>query len=694
MLKNLYAKEGPCDRASDISVSHLALDSALAAAHGLAAATEIEIARVKSEFEELETGEDAIKFFTKYRTEGGPATAANIWMVHCNRPSKQDMPITSRDLAKSRVELIIGPYDLVVVPKERVHAEYFTISANGVVHFQPGQSSECTPLAEWMRQSLMFRVLRSMSFFRLFGHQKGFAQWKCAARYESFVRRRSLFVRKCYLAKPIFVSSIMEARRLALVDDGTIDVLDLSETTKTCQEFVHRQSSASSHPMTGAAKKLESRLDQLAMVLEKLLGDVVAVGENTNDPLGKSFAQPAARTKAMAVERRESADKIRRMHLARDDESKVPSCIRMLSFILQSSLVALMKRASADMKGRVASAVESKDPAKCFLTVNAKLAKRESYDSGPAHPSGFCIVLEPNSLQLQEVVSKVWEDLITCVDSLPTLSTLSPRLKTILGATALTGTVAEVLANDEDWKDSVGFVRSTLMTEMEQTLTLARAELLDPCSRVIAFDNAWDETGFLTQHHTLASLTEDVGNIRKMYHSLTRCRGHRCIGSLQFDARGLLNELAHIPDNALAVMRQVLCQHANEQCSAVCRQMESAIRSLAEDRPGPDATAQSIAAYSQSYQDVVREHVAVEKVIFDVKQAYDLLWILGARISLEDRVQIEAMRTKESHLSDAAIFQAKLFLDRNTQTSSPVTVTVESGVEDYSLSVSLLTPAT
>ncbi len=95
---------------------------------------------------------------------------------------------------------IFRPYDLVVVSREQVDAEYFTMSACGIVHVSPfstchhapplstchqvdaeyftmsacgivhvfasEQPSEFLPLSTWMQQSTFFNVLTSIRFFK------------------------------------------------------------------------------------------------------------------------------------------------------------------------------------------------------------------------------------------------------------------------------------------------------------------------------------------------------------------------------------------------------------------------------------------------------------------------------------------------------------------------------------------------
>ena len=92
----------------------------------------------------------------------GGATYGPIKFVHCVRPCGDDR----------RVDY--APYDLLVIQAaeaaavQRQPTESFAISATGVVRICKGQPSEFTSLPEWMHQSLMYHVLKSMRFFKYF----------------------------------------------------------------------------------------------------------------------------------------------------------------------------------------------------------------------------------------------------------------------------------------------------------------------------------------------------------------------------------------------------------------------------------------------------------------------------------------------------------------------------------------------
>ena len=59
----------------------------------------------------------------------------------------------------------------------QVKAEYFTISSSGVVHVSPNEPSQFISLADWMHQSTMFNILRSIRFFKHYLIAKMFRLW-------------------------------------------------------------------------------------------------------------------------------------------------------------------------------------------------------------------------------------------------------------------------------------------------------------------------------------------------------------------------------------------------------------------------------------------------------------------------------------------------------------------------------------
>jgi len=153
---------------------------------------------------QIETGEQAISFFAKH----GYNTP--IKFVNCKRK-----PVPGDQFR---------PYDLVKVDDEKaLESEYFTISAQGVVHVSQekgkrGSKTDAEPteflsLSEWMQQSTMFNVLTSMKFFKHYIIGKVFALWKGNVRFKMYNRTRQNLARNLIQTRPAFLSSFMDINK-------------------------------------------------------------------------------------------------------------------------------------------------------------------------------------------------------------------------------------------------------------------------------------------------------------------------------------------------------------------------------------------------------------------------------------------------------------------------------------------------
>ncbi|XP_051967401.1 dynein heavy chain domain-containing protein 1 [Xyrauchen texanus] len=69
------------------------------------------------------------------------------------------------------------PYDLHVVPSSAAGTDYYTFTPASVIHVQDGCCVELWTLTEWYRESVLWRVLRDIPFFRDDLLRKTFKRW-------------------------------------------------------------------------------------------------------------------------------------------------------------------------------------------------------------------------------------------------------------------------------------------------------------------------------------------------------------------------------------------------------------------------------------------------------------------------------------------------------------------------------------
>ena len=73
--------------------------------------------------------------------------------------------------------VLFRPYDLLVTTREEVGAEYFTISATGVMHIKKGEQSSFTSLGNWMKDEAMFNLISKIKYFRTYLIGRCFRRW-------------------------------------------------------------------------------------------------------------------------------------------------------------------------------------------------------------------------------------------------------------------------------------------------------------------------------------------------------------------------------------------------------------------------------------------------------------------------------------------------------------------------------------
>lgn len=110
-----------------------------------------------------------------------------------------------------------------VVPRDAVPANYFTMSASGVVevtavdkegnHMDPPVST-FLPLSTWLHELTAYNLMRRLPVFKTYLPRKMFRTWRNAAHARVYARSRAAVLSNLFYAKPAFVSLLMDTSRL------------------------------------------------------------------------------------------------------------------------------------------------------------------------------------------------------------------------------------------------------------------------------------------------------------------------------------------------------------------------------------------------------------------------------------------------------------------------------------------------
>jgi len=341
------------------------------------------------------------------------------------------------------------------------------------------------------------------------------------------------------------------------------------------------------------------------------------------------------------------------------------------SYIFQATLATLLHRAARELARRVEGAGPQEPPRK-LLCVAAALE------------AGGGVSLQPPPEAFDLAIRRLWEDALGVVDALPPLEAASPKLRAAADAGGgwrrrPQRSVSEILSHDRAWLDVTSRIAGTVDAQLSEALAFARHELHEPCSKIRRFGAEWHEAAYAARAHSLGGLSEDMEHMRTLQEDLAKCRTQRVVGAILLDGRGLRDSLAPVPERALGTMKQALTTLARDTCVAAYRRFDVATRSVDERPEGPSA----FAAYSRAYEEVAKEQNSMEESAEEVRSMYELLGQFGVRITLEDKVQVDLLHSKERDLTNRAMLEARLFLDRNplplpapSPAPNPVSVTV------------------
>ncbi|XP_075403843.1 LOW QUALITY PROTEIN: dynein heavy chain domain-containing protein 1 [Tenrec ecaudatus] len=106
------------------------------------------------------------------------------------------------------------PYNLVVVPPNKVNPEHYIFSPFGILHMHPVEGSDTMTLGTWHRHSVLWQKLQFIPFFKNYLVRKALTRWKKTVKFQ-VMRQCQLFLRNHLLsAVPHFGAGLLHVSRL------------------------------------------------------------------------------------------------------------------------------------------------------------------------------------------------------------------------------------------------------------------------------------------------------------------------------------------------------------------------------------------------------------------------------------------------------------------------------------------------
>ena len=228
------------------------------------------------------------------------------------------------------------PYNLVVVPENKVNSEHFVISSHCVLHVNPKGPAESQSLAEWHREACLFKAISNVGFFKSFLLIKMFRKWKDIKKFSHFLKVEAEIEKSLIPNTPSFGSALLRIFGL-LQDLAKVTFLPFDvNMIYGIEEF---ESTVFKTWETGNSY-LEKFFNYCQLIVEK-------TQESCFDYLEYCEAQVKNHRhnyeESLSVAKRKRTIRLNNLKLAREEVKRLGAFVRLVDHIIVSNLLALVQ---------------------------------------------------------------------------------------------------------------------------------------------------------------------------------------------------------------------------------------------------------------------------------------------------------------------------------------------------------------
>ena len=536
------------------------------------------------------------------------------------------------------------PYDLEVVPRDAVQSDHYTMSSSGLVHIQPGVPSEFVSLADWMRESTMFNLLRKKRVFKYYLVSKMFKSWRQNVRYKLYCETRQRLTRRLFFAMPTFVEALINVNKFVF-DMSNVKLLHISSTHLYGKgEYADVQTGQ----LKEASKDLETIMEKVQALIEKLCESVVARaqsndgGEGDEDDLAQQIK--SSKSKSMAAQRQEVAQKQRELKRAAAEVGMLGAFVRLLDYVI--------------VENSMLHAVESTGE---LLEVLQIPRKTGFFQTTIGFGEGE-IVYSPSGDDVVKMLVTNSEEIINTVNAVSRLIYMRPFRPYLMKEN---GQVAKGPHLRGLIQDNVTFLSQR--TEIDNIVKNDFVQVFDygktfmDFKEISEFGDSWSIDEFKKQEATQENLERMFDKLRKWSSDIDRMKPGNAVGVYFVDSRPLKLTLVPIPVRAMDDMKLYLQVVAKERCHTVLNEYREHMKVLNE-KPRHLREFADFIVYIQKMEAEAIRLLNSEK---EVDHLYSLLQQYEVKIPTADEIQWDELHEgheqfKAAHESADLMVQGKL----------------------------------
>lgn len=443
----------------------------------------------------IKTSDDAINFFARFGSE---------------------TPVKFIDLVQNTDEKVYSPYDLVVTKLSDPMVEHYTMSPAGIVHICPGEPSQCTPLSAYMRQGMMFKILRNIPFYKYFLQRKTINIWKDNVRYLLFSKQRKKLVDRLFYARKNSCESIIAVRK-HLMEIQNVRLLNMD--LKTCDKdvFIEQQ--------TAQGSKANAKFDEvMRLVIHEVQNVMVEVNNihslSKQDPNANAMGYSdgaAEKMKSLVKIRQEKAEKKLLRQRAKMEYNTLPEFIRFVDYLAVETLVALAVNTYT-----------------AFYEELIKVRKAGIFETMVRFsPTGTAF--SPTCQDIRDMLDRLADNMINAVGNVNRVSYLSNKAAVNTGPN-----IQSMVRENKQYLIVSESIQQRVISDFEKAEE--HAQSYESVRPIYDFNVAWDFEAYRAQQHDSSSLKVTLELIGNWNRELEKLR-NKPIGILEVDSKKLKGEL-------------------------------------------------------------------------------------------------------------------------------------------------------
>jgi dynein heavy chain len=544
----------------------------------------------------IQNSEDAINFFARFGSE------TPVKFVH----------LTQDDNHKT-----YSPYDLKVTNLPDPNMEHYTMSSAGIVHVCPGQPSECTPLSAWVRQGMMFKILRNIPFYKFYLHRKAFTIWKENIRFLLFTKQRKKLIDRLFYARKNSCASIISSKK-CLIDLQGVKLLNLD--LKTCDKDVFFEQQTAQN--TKANTKFDATMNAMSVEVSNVINEVnnlytMSRQDNQNNALGYSDSA-VEKAKSLVKIKQEKAEKKLLRQRAKLEHSTLPEFIRFIDYIAVEFLVALAVNTCT-----------------AFFEELIKARKAGIFETMVRFTS-LGTTFSPTCQDIREMLEKLLDSIINAVGNVTRVSYLNHSKSMSSGGPNIQAIVRE----NKQFRQTSLHIQQRVMADFEKAEE--HAQSYESVRPIYDFNVAWDFEAYRSQNHDMASLKgmmELIGNWSKELEKLR----NKPIGILEVDSKKLKGELNPMREARLQEIKEYIKDVARNRCSQLLDHYKESLMKLSV-KP---IYLKEFANQVQTIISMREDEKSLYKATSQVDQMYNLLQQYEVKVPSEDLVLHEDLHERQ-----------------------------------------------